>query len=74
MGPKLNTEHITEIYEQYKRHVLSLCGQINKTQQNATAGTEKSTLVLGEPNITVKVCVSLKKLPVVTFNINPVRI
>ena len=25
------------------------------------AGTEESTLVLGEPNITVKVCVSLKK-------------
>ena len=33
------------------------------------AGTEESTLVLGEPNIKVKVCVSLKRLLIVTFNI-----
>ena len=38
------------------------------------AGTEESTLVLGEPNITVKVCVSLKRLLIVTFNIKTIRI
>ena len=29
-----------------KRDVLNLCGQINKTQENAMAGTEENTLVL----------------------------
>ena len=38
------------------------------------AGTEENTLVLGEPNIIVKVCVSLKRLLIVTFNIKPIRI
>ena len=38
------------------------------------AGTEESTLVLGGPNITVKVCVSLKRLLIVTFNIKVIRI
>ena len=38
------------------------------------AGTEESTLVLGEPNIKVKVCVSLKRLLIVTFNIKAIRI
>ena len=33
------------------------------------AGTEESTLILGEPNIKVKVCVSLKRLLTVTFSI-----
>ena len=37
------------------------------------AGTEENTLVLGEPNITVKVCVSLKRLLIVTFNIRAIR-
>ena len=38
------------------------------------AGTEKNTLALGEPNIIVKVCVSLKKLLIVSFNIKVIRI
>ena len=38
------------------------------------AGTEESTLVLREPNITVKVCVSLKRPLIVTFNIKAIRI
>ena len=38
------------------------------------AGTEENTLVLGEPNIIVKVCVSLKRLLIVTFNIKATRI
>ena len=38
------------------------------------AGTEESTLVLGEPNIKVKVCVSLKRLLIVSFNIKAIRI
>ena len=38
------------------------------------AGTEESTLVLGEPNITVKVCVSLKRLLTVTFNTKAAKI
>ena len=38
------------------------------------ACTEENTLVLGEPNIIVKVCVSLKRLLIVTFNIKAVRI
>ena len=37
------------------------------------AGTEESILVLGGPNITVKVCVSLKILLIVTFNIKAIR-
>ena len=37
-------------------------------------GTEESTLVLGGPNIIVKVCVSLKRLLIVTFNIKAIRI
>ena len=37
------------------------------------AGTGESTLV-GEPNITLKVCVSLKRLLIVTFNIKAIRI
>ena len=36
--------------------------------------TEESTLVPGEPNITVKVCVSLKRPLAVTFNIKAIRI
>ena len=54
--------------------MLNLCGQINKTQENAMAGTEENSLVLGEPNIIVKVCVSLKRLPIVSFNIKTIRI
>ena len=73
MAAKLNTEHITEI-KKYKRRALNLCGQINKTQENAMAGTEKSTLILGQLNIIVKVCVSLKRLLIVTFNIKTIRI
>ena len=38
------------------------------------AGTEENALVLGEPNIIVKVCVSLKRLLIVTFNIKAIRI
>ena len=38
------------------------------------AGTEESTLILGEPNIKVKVCVNLKRLLTVTFNIKATRI
>ena len=37
------------------------------------AGTEESILVLGGRNITVKVCVSLKILLIVTFNIKAIR-
>ena len=37
-------------------------------------GTEESTLVLGVPKITVKVCFSLKRLLIVTFNIKIIRI
>ena len=37
-------------------------------------GTEESTLALGGPNITVNVCVSLKRLLIVTFNIKAIRI
>ena len=37
-------------------------------------GTEENTLVLGELNIIVKVCVSLKRLSIVTFNIKTIRI
>ena len=37
------------------------------------AGTGESTLE-GEPNITLKVCVSLKRLLIVTFNIKAIRI
>ena len=44
-----------------------------QNSKNAIAGTEESTLVLGESNITVKVCVSPKRLPIVTFNIKAVR-
>ena len=57
-----------------KRRVLNLCGQIKKTQKNTMAVTEKSTLVLGEPNITVKVYVSLKRLLIVSSNIKAIRI
>ena len=35
-GPKVNTE-------QYKRRVLNLCSQMNKTQINATAVTKYSS-------------------------------
>ena len=38
------------------------------------AGTEENTLVLGEPNVMIKLCVSLKRLLMVTFNIKTVRI
>ena len=38
------------------------------------AGIEESTLVLGEPNMKEKVCVVLKKLLIVTFNIKAIRI
>ena len=38
------------------------------------AGTEENTLALGEPNIIVKACVSLKRLLIVTFNIKAIRI
>ena len=39
------------------------------------AGAGESTLIYTrEPNITVKVCVSLKKLLIVTFNIKAIRI
>ena len=37
-------------------------------------GTEESNLVLGEPNITLKIYVSLKRLLIVTFNIKAIRI
>ena len=53
---------------------LKLCGQINKSHKNTIAVTEESVLVLGEPNITVKVCISLKRLLIVTFNIEVIRI
>ena len=43
------------------------------SKKNAIAVTEESTLVLGELNITVKVCISLRLL-IVTFNIKAVRI
>ena len=36
------------------------------------AGTEENTLVLGEPNLIVKVCVSLKRLLIVTFRRNEI--
>ena len=38
------------------------------------AGTAENTLVLGETKIIVKVCVSLKRLLIVTFNIKAIRI
>ena len=38
------------------------------------AGAEENTLVLGEPSIIVKVCISLKRLLIVTFNIKAIRI
>ena len=38
------------------------------------AGTKESALVLGEPNIKVKVCASLKRLLIVTFNNKAIRI
>ena len=42
---------------------------MNKAQKHVMV-IEESTLVLGEPNITVKVCVSLKRpLLIITFNI-----
>ena len=44
------------------------------SKKNAIAVTEESTLVLGELNITVKVCISLKRLLIVTFNIKAIRI
>ena len=37
-------------------------------------GAEENTLKLGQPNITVKVFVSLKILLIVTFNIKAIRI
>ena len=55
------------------KYVLNLCGQKNKTQEDAMAGTDENTLVLGEPNMTVKVCVCLKRLLIVTFNIKAIR-
>ena len=45
-----------------------------QNSKNTIADTEESTLVLGEPNITVKVCISLKRLLIVTFNIKAIRI
>ena len=36
------------------------------------AGTEENTLVRGEPNLIVKVCVSLKRLLIVTFRRNEI--
>ena len=47
----------------------------NKQNSKKTiAITEESTLVLGQPNLTVKVFISLKRLLIVTFNIRAVRI
>ena len=43
-------------------------------QKYAIAVIEESTLVLGEPNITVNVRISIKRLLIVTFNIKAVRI
>ena len=45
-----------------------------QNSKNTITITEKSTLVLGELNITVKVCISLKRLVIVTFNIKAFRI
>ena len=45
-----------------------------QNSKNVIAVTEESILVLGEPNITVKVYISLKGLLIVTFNIKAVRI
>ena len=43
--------YITKIGKLYERHVLNICGQINKTQENAmVVVNEESTLILGEPN------------------------
>ena len=38
------------------------------------AGTEENTVVLGQPNVIVKVYFSLKRLLIVTFNIKAIRI
>ena len=45
-----------------------------QNSKNAIAITEESTLVLGRRNITVKVCVSLKRLLIVNCNTKAVRI
>ena len=44
-----------------------------QNSKNTITITEKSTLVLGELNITVKVCISLKRLVIVTFNIQDTK-
>ena len=38
------------------------------------AGAEENALVLGEPNIIVKVCAGLKRLLIVTLNVKAIRI
>ena len=45
-----------------------------QNSKNVIAVTEESILVLGEPNITVKVYISLKRLLIVSSNINAIRI
>ena len=49
-----------------------------QNSKNAIGVIEESSLVLGEPNITVcmyfEVCISLKKLLMVTFNIKAIKI
>ena len=73
-GRKLNTERITKIYEQYKRRVLNKCGQKSKTQKSPAAITVESTVVLRQPNITLKECINLKRLVIVTFTIKALTI
>ena len=70
-GPKPNSEHIIKLYEE---RVLNFCCQINKNQKNIIVVNEESPLVLGERNITVKVCTNLKRLLLITFNIKVIRI
>ena len=43
------------------------------SKKNAIAITEESTLVLGQPIITIKVRISLKRLLTVTFNVKTVN-
>ena len=48
--------------------------KLTKLKENAIGVTEESTLLRGEPNIIVKVCISLKMLLIVTFNVKDARI
>ena len=73
-GPKPNSEHIIKIKKLYEERVLNFCCQINKNQKNILVVNEESPLVLGERNITVKVCTNLKRLLLITFNIKAIRI